>query len=277
MPNDMPAIVSLAGGVELGIWCSGEESLRVTSRSGDADAALAIAGRFVDAESGDIKPLQERHVPNTDRTAATSDHALGVGWLRSLTVIASSGAPTFAHTFVAVDLIRGRGNSATVLQTLILGPVSANARRAWPGSPLIASIEGPGALRSVLGTNPAAGVSISETVPTGARWRLLSMSFELVTAVAAADREVAIVIDDGATVLFTSPSGFTQTASLTRRYSASIVGAAVAPTQGTDRQIIIPDLWLPAGARIRTVTTNIQAGDDYGAPQLLVEEHLEAA
>ena len=37
------------------------------------------------------------------------------------------------------------------------------------------------------------------------------------------------------------------------------------------------DLILLAGHRIRTSTSSLQAGDDWGAPQLLVEEWLEGA
>ena len=128
---------------------------------------------------------------------------------------------------------------------------------------------------SVAGTNPAAGAEISETVPTGKRWRVLGLQFSLVTSATVANREVVIVVDDGTNTLFQSPSGANHAASLTWAYSAAAVGQPVAgATATTVRQINFPPLLLPAGARIRTATTNIQAGDDYGAPRLLVQEYV---
>jgi len=265
----------LAG--ELGIWCTGEESLRITSFSGDADAVVTLGIRFQNDDRANPNVYQERHVPNTDRTAASSDYPLGCGWLKAITAIASSGAPVYAHTFIRVDLIRGRGTSATVLQTLLQGPVTALTRRAWPGSPIAASIEGPGTMRSIAGTNPAANAEISETVPTGARWRVHALVFTLVTDATAANREVVLTFDDGTTVYYATTPAANQAASLTRRYGAAAGGVRGAAATAAEIAIALPDLWLPAGHRLQTVTTNLQVTDNYGAPQLLVEEHLEAA
>lgn len=277
MATENLALLPHAAGGEAGIWCAGEEALLITSLSGDGDARVRITGRFLDPTRRTPVPIEIPHVPNTDRTAATQTVPLGEGWLTGLTAIASSGTPGYAHTFIRIDLIRGRGNSATVLQTLMQGPVTALTRRAWPGSPVAAAIEGPGTLRTIAGTDPAANTSISETVPTGARWRLHSMAFSLVTDANAANREVSITFDDGATAYMVAASGVNQAASLTRRYSAAKGGIRGAAATAAEITIALPDVWLPAGHRIRTVTTNIQAGDNYGAPLLHVEEHLEAA
>lgn len=270
-----PALPSLVGGAAW--WCSGDEALRLTSFNADADAQVTLTGRFLEADRLTPVPLERRHVPNTDRTAATVDIALARGWLQQLTVRATTGSPTYAHTFVIVELIRGLGTSATVLATLLAGPVSANTRRAWPGSPLASSIEGPGALRSITGTDPAANVEISETVPTGARWKLHAIALTLVTDATAADREVILTFDDGTTVYYAAAPAANQAASLTRRYSAGRGGVRGISLAGLEIAIALPDLWLPAGHRIRTATTGRQATDNFGAPQLLVEEHLEAA
>ena len=277
MVGDTYPVNGGVGAGEPGIWCTGEESLRLTSRSGDADAIITLGIRFQNDDRARPNVYQERHVPNTDRTAGTSEYPLGSGWLKSLTAIASSGSPAFAHTYLVIDLIRGRGTNATVIQTLMQGPVSALTRRAWPGSPLAASIEGPGTLRSITGTDPAANVSISETVPTGARWRVHALAVTLVTDANVANREVSITFDDGTTVYAVAAAGANQAASLTRRYTAARGGVRGAAATAAEISIALPDLWLPAGHRIKTVTTNFQAGDNFGAPQLLVEEHLEGA
>jgi len=262
---------------EPGVLCTGAESLRITSISGDADSAVTLGIRFQPAGELVAQSQQERHVPNTDRTAASSDYPLGCGWLKSITAIASSGSPVYAHVFIRVDLVRGKGAGATVLQTLMQGPVSALTRRAWPGSPISASIEGPGAIRSITGTDPAANVEISETVPTGARWRPLSWRATLVTDANVANRVVDLIVDDGTNVIVQRSAISVQAASSTFAYIAAQGGDL---GSSGNNQILIPwpaGLWLPAGFRIRTSTLNRQATDNWGAPQMLVEESLEAA
>jgi hypothetical protein len=90
---------------------------------------------------------------------------------------------------------------------LLQGYVTDTSRLSFPGSPIRSSIEGPGVLRSITGTNPAANAEISETVPTNARWRVHAIRFTLVTDANVANREVALTLDDGAAVFARSPPG----------------------------------------------------------------------
>ena len=264
---------SLIGG--LGFYFNGDDAIRVTSWNSLTNVVLTLAGRFLNPD-GRIEPFIETHTPNTNRTAATSTYGRGCGWLTDLTIIVTGATPQRGQTFVRVDVVRGLASSQVVLGTLLQGYVTATKRAAYPESLMEDSLAGQGALRSITGTDPAANVEIAETVPTGARWRLRALSFQLVTDANVANREVSIQIDDGTNTLLTSPSGFNQAASLTRRYSAAALGAATAPATATDRQILLPDMLLGAGFRWSTVTTNRQATDNYGPPQYEVEEYLEA-
>jgi hypothetical protein len=105
-------------------------------------------------------------------------------------------------------------------------------------------------LRLITGTDPAANVEISETVPTGARWKLRSFRFAFVADANVANRTIVLTIDDGATTLFETSSAVAVTAAQTPVYNA-------APglqffTYGTlAYHLPLPgELWLPAGARI---------------------------
>lgn len=264
----------LAGGA--GFYFADDHALRVTSQNITAALSLAIAGRFLDPRDGRPNDFRHPHVPNTDRSAKSEDWQLGAGWLENLTVRVSSGAPMLGATFVTVDVVRGRGGAAIVVATLAAGYVTARTPLAWPGESAARSIDGAGNLRSITGTNPAAGAEISETVPTGARWRLRSLRATLVASAAAANREVSLIVDDGAAIYGAFPSTVNQTAGLTRAYTASPAGVRGAAATATEITIAIPDLWLPAGHRFRTVTTNLDVGDDWSAPQYSVEEQLEA-
>jgi hypothetical protein len=254
--------------------CDDDDYLRISVLGGGTQR-VRVTGRVVDFD-GCIKDFNHEVTAPASRTIpSTMIVRVGRGYLLNVTCVSLSAVTGLAQMMVTVDLVRGPGAGGGVTATLLQGPVSSLQRIAWPGSLLLTSLDVAGILRSIAGTDQAAGAEISETVPAGARWRLRALSAVLVTDGNAANREVTITIDDGTTILFTAPSGFTHTASLTKRYSAAMIGAQTTPAQTTDRQIILPDLWLPGGARIKTVTTNIQVGDNYGAPQLLVEETLE--
>lgn len=259
-----------------GAYVGGDDFLLVTSINALASVTITISGRMLQRD-GRLQPFVDRHVANSDRTAATSAIKLGEGWLQEITAIAAGAAPTLGQTFVRVDLVRGEGPGQTVHATLLQGIVTAAQRLAWPGSPIDTTLESPGALRSIGGTDPAAGAEIAETVPTGARWRLQSLRAALVTDATAANREVAIVFDDGTNTYAEAHAGVNQAASLTRQYTAAIAGVRGAAATGTGILIAIPSLILPAGHRIRTSVTNLQAGDNWGAPRLLIEEWLEGA
>lgn len=115
-------------------------------------------------------------------------------------------------------------------------------------------------------SDPAAnGSEISATVPAGQIWFLQGARVSLVTDANAANRTVAMTIDDGTTVIqrFTSPS--TQAASLTYGYTFT-AGAANATVLNLEVVVGIgTNLLLPPGYRIKTVTNNVQATDNYGA------------
>lgn len=128
-----------------------------------------------------------------------------------------------------------------------------------------------GILKVVAGADPAAGAEVSDTVPAGKVWRLRGMILTLVTDATAATRRVHVTLDDGTTVFYRRAANASQAASLTQNYVLAVgeQESAVRDTWTTDP---LPEIDLPAGARIKTVTTNKQAGDNYGVTQYYVEE-----
>lgn len=131
-----------------------------------------------------------------------------------------------------------------------------------------------GRIRPITGTDPDAGTEISETVPARRRWRLLTINFSLVTDVTVADRYVRLIIDDGTTVLYISSAIAAHVASLTRNHSYGVNGQTHDVTYNTFNTSL-PDLILISGFRIRTATQDLQAADNFTAPQMLVEEWID--
>lgn len=269
-PNDYSVGAAASGG-----WLLDEnDNLRIRSWGSLAGVVVTIVARIARPD-GAITTHSFDHVPASDRSAVTSTHRLGAGVLLSASAFASTGAPRRGQVFIQAQIIRGLTGAVFPLGTILQGYVTDVQDLAYPGSPIHASVEGAGFIRSLTGTDPAANTEIQETVPANARWRLIAMTFALVTDATAANREVAVTIDDGTTVLARAASGQNQAASLTRTYTAGPIGSSPAFATSPTGAIALAPVVLMDGYRLNTVTTNRQAGDNYGAPQLSVEEWIE--
>lgn len=274
MPIDTPLVGAAARALAGGTYLTRDNAVRVTSFNSAAGVSLTIAGQILN-DDGRVVPFSFLHVPNTDRTIATSTVRVGEGVLLNAHVFASSGSPRRGQCFVRVQIVQGFSGAVDAIGTVLQGYVTDTAGRAWPGSPIELSTEGRGVIRSITGTDPAAGAEISETVPTNARWQLLAIRFTLVTDATVANRRPNLQIDDGTTELARSTLQNDATAGATFHYSYQIGVQALAGAGNYFSAHIVSRTYLSGGFRIRTATTNLQAGDNFGAPQLLVEEWIE--
>lgn len=257
-----------------GLYLTGEDNLRITSFGAIAGAEIALEGRLVDPDRG-VQAFAERHVPNSDRTAKTTVHNVGSGLLTNAQLRATAGSVLGGGVFAILEIIRGFSGGVQPLGTLLQGYVTSNARLAWPGSPILPSTAGAGRLRSITGTDPAAGVEILETVPANVRWRLYGIRFVFVTSAVAANRSVVLVFDDGTNQYLSISDNQVQAASLSHTYVAMPSGQ-IGLMGGSLHTLNLPnDLWLPAGSRFGTATGSKDAGDNFSAPQYLVEEFIE--
>lgn len=257
-----------------GLYLTGEDNLRLTTFGALASAEVALEGRILD-KNGCVIPIAERQVPNSNYTAKTTIHGLSEGLLTNVQLRVSVGTAVRGHVFAILELIRGNLQAVQPLGTLIQGYLTSSGRLAWPGSPIVGSSEGPGRLRSVVGTDPAAGVEISETIATGTRARLRSFAYTLVASAVVANRTPVLTIDDGANILFEAGNNVAQTATQTVKYRAA-VGVPLTTFGALSYLLPLPsDLELPAGSRIRTVTGAIDVGDNYSAPVYTLEEWIE--
>lgn len=131
--------------------------------------------------------------------------------------------------------------------------------------------DGPGSVQTITGTDPAAGAEISESVPANTEWLLTAFRFALVTDATSGTRQVHLHLDDGTTTFIELPATGTQIVSLTRDYNAHGLGGMIVPT-GDQIDISLPSgIMLAAGYRLSTSTTDMESGDDFGAPQIQVE------
>lgn len=267
-----PGMRALAGGA--GLYLTGEDNFRLTTIGALAGAVVALEGRVMTPD-GCVVPFAERHVPSSNYTATTSIFPSVEGILLNAQLRVTTGTAVRGHVFAFLEIIRGGGSAAQPLGTILQDYLTSGARLAWPGSPIQSSVAGVGRLRSITGTNPAAGVEISETVPAGVRWRLMAFSAQLVASAVVATRQPFLLIDDGTTTFFAVGSGGSNTASQTIRHGWAPVGATFAAGSPGYMSVLPDTLVVGAGSRFRTQTSGLDPGDDWGAPQYVVEEWIE--
>ena len=120
--------------------------------------------------------------------------------------------------------------------------------------------------------DPAANTEISFTAAEDLLVRTFDLT--LVTDANVANRQVKITVEDSAGNVYARlVAGGVQAASLTRRYSG-VQGDFAAPAVQDDVfQIALgkDGLFVPKGGKIKTVTTNRQATDNFGALVLSAE------
>ena len=220
--------------------------------------------------------IKEGQLPLTiNANPATLSLPLGEAWLLSfgITPNAFGGAGTWA--FLQVGIARNIQNGVPVnFQSVIWqGYVSPSTANGWPNAIAKEIWDGAGALRSITGSTPAAGADISEIVPSNRRWNLLAFHATLTTSAAVANRQPLFFLDDGASTFYFGEPLFSIVAALVVHVTATPNIPSQAPLQSFTIFGTLPlPILLKAGYRIHTNTSSIQAGDQWSAPQYIVQE-----
>jgi hypothetical protein len=166
--------------------------------------------------------------------------------------------------------------SSFVLGTLLSGYVTAVQALGFPGSPIVSSTSDEPYIRNIIGTQPAAGAEISETVPAGARWELVSfLAFLAKNAVNGGPMELRRFI--GADAFWQAVVNHTHNAGATINYifAQGLTNVSAGPpATGTSNQVLPTRALFSAGDEIRTSLVN-NAGDQWSAPFYTVREWLE--
>lgn len=256
-----------------------DTQLRVISCNAAANVTVGIQGLRIDA-NGVPQPIVETHTPATNRVVTASTYKVGKGTLLRLTLFVTGGTPIYGQTYVLAQLIRGIAGPTQILATLIGGYITVNQALGFPGSPVKSSLEGGGYTRSIVGSTPALGAEIRETVPTNARWEVLAMGLTLQTAAAAVTRfpTVEFLNSPAQPSIGFSPSGvganLTLELWLMQNYPPFATRAFADGTQRGAGALPLGSL-LRAADFFSTLTDNLQAGDQWLAPAYLVREWLE--
>lgn len=253
-------------------YVTANQFLSVTIWNADPGITVTVNAELL-LPDGSIANNSWPFIPTSTRSKNIFAVPLTECFLLSLEV---QGAAAGYHnrTFVSVRLQLGALSSSAIQQVQVQGYLGQTKFLSWPPGEHEDSAAGAGAIVSVTGTLPSAGAEISETVPTNAIWRLKTFIFKLTASATVGTRITHIVIDDGTNVLIniTGPSGVTASNNATYFFADDTVANNVSDGYGV---VQFPaNIRLMPGWRIRTLTTALQAGDQYTAPQYSVEEYL---
>ena len=218
----------------------------------------------------------------TENELVIHDHSTSSDRSLTSSVISITGSPLYLTARSATTGIK-RGQcyvrvslriEGVIVATLFAGYVDDTSAVAFPNGTIEDSKSGVGYIRSITGTDPAAGVQISETVPTGALWHPISVKFTIVCDATVVSRGIILAFTDGTNELMRSFTNTTVPAGTTLTATFSDIGTVATGLSNANMGVFSDATLLPAGFQITTVINNLQAGDNLGAPQLLVEEWI---
>lgn len=275
-----PATLQIIGGGRIlpspnQFYVTGEDALRIVSANALTGVAIKLQCRTANVQ-GDTVPQSFDHVPATDRSVRTQDYAIGTGSLLNVTVFAAAATPQIGQTYVMVQLVRGLGSAAVVLGTLLAGYVTRTQALGFPGSPIVQSIEGGGAIRTIAGTVPQPGGPATETVPTGARWELYAVQTSLATAAGGATRTPFLQVSSASGALTYIPQGVgvAPSASHTFCWGVGLTSRDSVPINVSVAELVA-GLKMLAAQGFSIVYINPQLGDQLERPVYTVREWLE--
>jgi hypothetical protein len=190
------------------------------------------------------------------------------GWLLSFAARVTTGPALGQWCFMQAFITRSVvvGAQSPIYALFWSGFVYQFTANGWPGLGAKEIGDGPGVIRVIPGTFPAAGNELQETVPSGRRWTLLSLRIVLTTSATVANRFPGFGFDDGSNVFFAVKSSVAQPAGQVIAYHI-VPGAQFYNDTGGVILIPAPNLIpLKVGYHIRTFTGGLQAGDQYSQP-----------
>lgn len=242
--------------------------------------ALALAVVTITLHAQNLITIQASQVAGIANVTTTRNTVvlgqIGYGSAEFLLNITGAGAATGTLQIWLQDSV---DNGTTWNDLVGFSPFTFGASVIAQRIALQGAGDGPGAglLRSIVGATPGAGADVSETVPAGVRWELLSFRLQVLASATVANRFTRITFDDGTATPFAeaAANAVACTASQTCVYA---FGAGQPNVTG---QVIYVagtpvGMRLSPGFRIKSITTGIQAGDQISGVQYLVKEWRDA-
>jgi hypothetical protein len=200
-------------------------------------------------------------IPAT-RTATLTQWNLPEGFLLTLAVYANVESQK-RQVFCQVNLLQTGQNPPMMTSVLCAGYLSPTVPISFPVGVNQNNIDCYGNMRASPTTIPGPGSNISEQCPANTRWRITSLTFDLTTSAAVANRDVYVQIVEGPVLYFSGLANTTtQAASLTWHYEiAAGMAQVTSVTQGYVSAPLPTWVFMRSTAFLQTNIHGLQAGD----------------
>lgn len=255
----------------LRLYTQDEDILQVAAVANFAGAIVNFGLRWLMPDGQIIPQTITLNIPNAG-VIAQLQVAVPEGFLLTAAMFSPTGLAANQWAFASAAILRGGIQGANTFDEFLQGYLSHEYAPSFPDWPPQRSTDGAGVLVSSLIGNPAAGQDFTITVPTLRRWQVLSLRAVLNASVAVANRNVAFLLDDGANTFFSLNSIAAVVASTNERIVASADLPYVNDNVNTQTIPFPSPTILGAGYRIKSLTTNLQAADQWNNIELLVLE-----
>lgn len=179
------------------------------------------------------------------------------------------------QTYVTVKIARGAVGNSLANITLVADYLSTAFQPSWPYGGLRGSTDGPGLAYGTNGGIPLAGADASVSVPTNARWSVLSVKVHLLTDAVAGNRQVSLLCIDSGGTAWEIGATTTQGPSLGYDYTWA-PGLQFNATVPTEQCAPMPmGVLLPAGSTLTATMTGRDAGDQFSAVAVALQEWID--
>jgi hypothetical protein len=234
----------------------------------DKRTGVIQAGGIIEPQTFVIQPLQ-----NQSSTQLRVN--LGEGYLLSISAGAAQ-AVIRGQTFARAILLRGSGTITQPAYALFADYCALRHAIGWPSGRVVMPDEGQGATAIRSAGVFAAGVDWTFTSPSSVvRSKIISGSALLTASATAANRNVEIIVDDGANIVWRTSVGASITAGQAATVSLTTSNSPAGVVTLDQQAVIPPGLVLRPGWRLRSNTVNIQAGDQWSNIWVMEETLLE--
>jgi hypothetical protein len=156
---------------------------------------------------------------------------------------------------------------------LVSGYPTTTAAIAWPEGNIVGSVGGPGSLNAVPVGNPAAGADWSVAFAFNARTWIHAVTATLTTSATAANRIPTFYIQDSSgNLVWKLGATAAQIASKTAVYNLGEAATCSTDANGNVVVTLPSEALILNGGTIGSVTTNIQAADQWSAIEVDYEQ-----
>lgn len=273
--SSRPAVRFLSRGVQppSQVYIDTSDVLQVGCATSQTNEVVTISYRVLRADGQLIKG-QFQIFPLNNRAVVIKQEPLPEGFLLSVSckaAVAITRGQTFVRIFLT-DPVLGAGFPSYMLMadyvTTAMAPAHPNGR-------VLAPSEGPGNVTSFIGTGPPLGTDWIVVIPLNTRWKVKQTTARFVTSAAPGNRLVGLQANTG--VFGTFHGGLTvPIPASSSPFIFSYPTSAYTPINPLDLVIPqTPDLVLGVNNTIGSITSGLQAGDQWMSIGIEIEEWLD--